>query len=90
MNECWQGFIAKVRELARNTLFNNKRGVALMSFYMLVDRDGEPLLWINTACHRIEPSKNAKDVLRRVLGERQIDEVADKFGNALNNTITKG
>ena len=57
----------KLQEVARNTLGKSADGVCFTTISLYLDRRGQPLLWyVEKAC-RLEPSSDAKDILRRIL-----------------------
>jgi len=60
-------FIYKLQEVARDTLGKSSDGVCIAQVSIFLDRRGQPLLWyVEKAC-RIEPSADAKPVLRQIL-----------------------
>jgi hypothetical protein len=64
MDSKWPAFKARIKGAAKSVLSNNKSdGAAVISVHLLVTPDGEPLLWVVQKTRRIEPSRDAKDIL---------------------------
>jgi hypothetical protein len=65
----WNNLQRRVKSEAKGTLRNNMSdGVAIISVHMLVDSAGEPLAWVIQDGKRIEPSKDAKDLVDAIIG----------------------
>ena len=60
-------FLCKLEEIARDTLGKSSDGVCITQISIFLDRRGQPLLWyVEKAC-RVEPSADAKPILRQIL-----------------------
>lgn len=60
----WDSLVKRLRSEGRQTLKNNRNdGCAIISVHILVDGDGEPLLWVVHDGKRIEPSRDALAVI---------------------------
>lgn len=59
----WESFICKVQKVARAKLGKSRHGIAAITVKMIVDRDGEPIVWLEPDCWRIEPSADVAKVL---------------------------
>ena len=64
----WPQFVARIRDIAGEILENNKGGVSKVTVHLFVNRDGDPLVWWVSERCRLEPSKDAQEILARVLG----------------------
>lgn len=47
----------KINDNASGILRNNKGGLAVVTIQMLVGHSGDPIVWLDPECRRIEPSK---------------------------------
>lgn len=73
-DERWMSFQSRVKEEGRATLPNNRStGLAIVSAHIVIDHNGYPLCWVVQHGKRIEPSKNARDVLSLLLGSMGSD-----------------
>lgn len=64
----WASLTKRIQARAAETLENNKSdGIALISMHVAVDSRGTPLLWVISEPKRVEPSKNAKETLIKLL-----------------------
>ena len=59
----WDSFICKVQKVSRAKLGKSRHGIAAITVKMIVDRDGEPIVWLEPDCWRIEPSADVAKVL---------------------------
>lgn len=64
----WPQFVARIRDIAGTTLANNKGGVGKITVHMFINHDGDPLVWWTTQKCRVEPSRDAKEILAKVFG----------------------
>lgn len=63
----WASFIKRVEGTAIEALANNRAaGVAIISAKILVDARGNPILWTPPMAYRIEPSKDAIQILMQL------------------------
>lgn len=63
----WDSLVNRLQHEASTTLSNNQRdGVAIVTCHVLVTGEGEPLFWV-VSSKRVEPSKDAKNVLLQLL-----------------------
>jgi hypothetical protein len=74
MNTKWDNLMLRVKEeakrTARGTLANNKqRGIAIVTAHIVMGHDGEPLFWVVPMAKRIEPSKDAAEILMALAEE---------------------
>lgn len=59
---------AHVRQEAGKVLSNNKqRGIAIITMHVLMQADGTPILWVVPEGKRVEPSKDAAEILRGIV-----------------------
>jgi hypothetical protein len=64
----WASFAKRIQAKAAETLENNASdGIAIVSMHIAVDSNGRPLVWVITEPKRVEPSKNAKETLIKLL-----------------------
>jgi hypothetical protein len=62
--ERWRGVILRLIREAQNTLSHNKgSGMAIITMHVVVDGDGTPWLWVVKDGLRVEPSKDAREVI---------------------------
>jgi hypothetical protein len=60
-------FVMRLKYEAERTLSNNKqKGCAIITVHVLMDAGGVPLAWVVPDGKRIEPSKDALDVIRQL------------------------
>jgi hypothetical protein len=63
-----ENFVLRLKYEAERTLLNNKQsGVAIITVHVLMDAIGTPLAWVVSDGKRIEPSKDALDVIRQLV-----------------------
>ena len=67
----WSAFICKMQKVARATLGKSRHGLGVLSVSMIVNRDGEPVVWLDPDCRRIEPSANVAKVLLKSIVDSQ-------------------
>ena len=61
-------FVMRLKYEAERTLSNNRqRGCAIITAHVLMDADGNPLAWVVPDGRRIEPSKDALDVIKQLV-----------------------
>lgn len=66
----WGSVVLRLMSEVQNTLSNNKSdGIAIVSIHIVADSDNRPLFWVVPDGKRVEPSKNAKETLMRVLAQ---------------------
>jgi hypothetical protein len=59
--------VMRIKYEAERILSNNKqRGCAIITVHVLMDAAGSPLVWVVPDGKRIEPSKDALDVIRQL------------------------
>jgi len=61
----WESFILKVQDVTSNRLGKSRHGLVAVSVRLIVNHDGEPVVWLDPDCWRIEPST---DVAKALLG----------------------
>lgn len=67
MSDRWDSLISRLKHEASATLMNNQNdGVAIVTAHVLVTGDGSPLVWV-VSSRRVEPSKDARNVLLQLL-----------------------
>lgn len=64
----WQQLSLRLSSEAQRTLHNSRGGCALITVHVVVQSDGEPMFWLVTDGKRIEPAKDAKQILKALLG----------------------
>ena len=67
MNEQWESVTLRMKLEAKKTLQNNTDGLAIVTAHMVVDASGNPIVWVVPGGKRVEPSKNAKQILMNLL-----------------------
>lgn len=61
-------FVLRLKYEAERTLSNNRqKGVAIVTAHILMDSEGNPLAWVVSDGRRIEPSKDALDVIKQLV-----------------------
>jgi len=66
----WEQFALRLKNEATSVLANNKQsGVAIITAHVVMDANGEPLVWLVPAAKRIEPSKDAAVFIRQFVEE---------------------
>lgn len=66
----WESFIKRLKSSAEQTLCNNKGGCAIVTAYVIVNHHGQPVLWLEPSCKRLEPSSSAfKTVIQLFTGD---------------------
>lgn len=66
----WPHLIARVRDLARQKLRNNTDGIAVVWIGMAVSNRGDPIVWVEPELRRIEPSKDAAQIIIKYLSDK--------------------
>lgn len=66
MSESWKGFISRLSGDAQEKLRNNSDGVCATTVHVLLNSDGEPILWTEPVTRRIEPSRAVLEIVRRM------------------------
>jgi hypothetical protein len=65
----WSMLEKRIRAEAKSTLRNNASdGVAIISVHLVTDAQGEPLVWVVQDGKRVEPSKDAAETIKALLG----------------------
>lgn len=65
----WASLQARLVSEAQTVLRNNQTdGVAIITAHILVDGNGTPILWVIPDGKRIEPSKDARDLVTMLTG----------------------
>lgn len=60
----WPSLVARMKQEAARTLENNKqRGTAIITLNVIMNANGEPLVWVVSNGKRIEPSKDALHII---------------------------
>lgn len=54
----WYNVIRRLQSVSKTG------GLAIVSIIVLVDQDGEPKLWLEPQCRKIEPKKSTDDILQ--------------------------
>ncbi len=64
----WASVLMRILSEAEETLSNNTSdGIAIVTMHVAVDGRGAPLVWVVPTGKRIEPSKDAKSTLIKIL-----------------------
>jgi hypothetical protein len=64
----WNGGTLMMISEAKETLQNNSSdGIAIITAHIAVDSNGKPLLWVVPNGKRVEPSRDAKEILIHLL-----------------------
>ena len=64
----WASVLMRIVSEAENTLANNMSdGIAIVTMHVAVDGRGVPLVWVVPDGKRIEPSRDAKSTLIKIL-----------------------
>lgn len=64
----WENLVLRLKNEAQKVLANNKqRGVAIVTAHILLDADGNPLVWVVPDGKRIEPTRDAADVITKLV-----------------------
>jgi hypothetical protein len=64
----WNGVTLRMISEAKETLQNNSSdGIAIITAHIAVDSNGKPLLWVVPNGKRVEPSRDAKEILIHLL-----------------------
>lgn len=64
----WNALINRVEAESKNTLANNTSdGLCIVAVNILVNSQGVPLLWTVSPGRRIEPSRQAKQVMTELV-----------------------
>ena len=64
----WQQLALRLTAEAQDTLRNSRGGCALITIHVVVEADGRPMFWLVSDGRRIEPAKNAKQILKALVG----------------------
>lgn len=73
MSSHWDSFVARLQDEARRTLRNNRTdGVCIITTHVVVDQDGNPIVWTVPNSVRIEPTRVARDVLLSLLSSPKL------------------
>lgn len=63
----WQNFAFRLQGEASKVLSNNKqKGVVIVTAHILLDAHGTPLAWVVPEGKRIEPTKDALEIIRKL------------------------
>ena len=69
MNKRWDQLEKRVRGEAKEVLRNNVNdGIAFVTVHILLQHDGEPILWLVPSGKRVEPSADASNILTALIG----------------------
>lgn len=70
----WEAVLSRIKQESRETLENNKRdGVCIVTMHIVVDADGNPIVWTVPNSVRIEPTRSAKEILLSLLSSDDIE-----------------
>jgi hypothetical protein len=70
----WKHLMLRLAQEARDVLSNNKqRGIAIITMHVVMDANGSPLVWVVPKGKRVEPSKDAADIINGLVGV--LDEI---------------
>lgn len=65
MEKSWSSFYKRLSSLAQNTLANSRDGYVVIAVTMLVNANGEPIVWLEPDVRRIEPA-NLASILEKL------------------------
>ena len=67
MKTKWTALVERIKQEARTVLRNNKSdGMVILTIHVIVDSDGEPMLWVVPHGRRVEPSRDARHILEQL------------------------
>lgn len=64
----WEQLSRRLVAEAQRSLRNSHSGCVLITVHVVVEADGEPMFWLVSDGKRIEPAKNAKQILKTLVG----------------------
>ena len=67
MKNQWESLIARIRKEATDILGNSKDGAAIVTVHILMDNEGEPLVWVLPKGFLVEPRKSSLELLTKYL-----------------------
>lgn len=71
----WAAVMSRIRQESKNTLANNRKdGVCIVTMHIVVDADGNPIVWTVPNSVRIEPTRSAKEILLSLLTSQDIEQ----------------
>ncbi len=66
----WESFVSRLKLAANQALQNNRTsGVCIVTAYVVITSQGEPIVWVVPDAKRVEPSRDAAAALRLLVGE---------------------
>lgn len=68
MHPEWEQLALRLQGEAQHTLANSRGGCALLTMHVVVDAEGKPMFWLVADGKRIEPARNAKQILKALVG----------------------
>lgn len=70
----WASVMSRIKQESRKTLENNRRdGVCIVTIHIVVDADGNPIVWTVPNSVRIEPTSSAKEILLNLLASEEVN-----------------
>jgi hypothetical protein len=64
----WASVLRRILHESERTLANNvSDGIAIVTIHVAIDGQGAPLVWVVPEGKRIEPSRDAKSTLIKIL-----------------------
>lgn len=63
----WDSFTTRLRNAARKKLRGNSDGLCVITVHILCDAEGDALVWTEPNVLRIEPSKDAKAQMLKIM-----------------------
>lgn len=69
----WDSVSKRMKLAARQELKNNTDGMCLLTFTVICNADGEPIVWLAPVTRRIEPSRTAAKVLLETMMVEDVD-----------------
>lgn len=69
VNSKWFSLVSRMRQEARTMLRSNNDGVTIVTAHVLIDSNGNPLIWVVPNGKRVEPSKDAGRILLSLVKE---------------------
>lgn len=68
MNGKWQSFVNRLKQESKHGVVkNNTEGLVIITSHVLVNGNGEPLVWVVNEGKRIEPSRDAASIIKMIL-----------------------
>lgn len=68
MSDRWQAFVNRLKQESKHGVVkNNSSGLVIITSHVLVNGEGEPLVWVVNEGKRIEPSRDAMDIVRMII-----------------------